>query len=371
MSGKSGSRSAQIVRYNIIGVILNVILCVIKMAIGMVIHAHAIIMDGVNGLSDILSYVISIFSAKLSDHRADKSHPFGYGRVEYLCSMIVTVLICVVGVRAIVDSVQALFQPHEAPDYNTAAIIIMCVSLVAKLGYGLLMVKKGKELGAIGMRASGIESMGDAVISVAILAAIVLQFTLNVDIEHYVTIVIGLMILQSGLIMIRDCMRKLVGTRASDEVRDKTVKILIAEKEVLNVYNMALHDYGEQVYVGAADIEIDENMKASEISMLTRRLIRKAEKAGIRLTSIGISGTNLTDPETIATWDTILDTVVHYKSIIRAHSFVEDRQEKVISFFIVQDPGNRKRREEKAELQRMLEGLFPDRNIEIYDGVND
>ncbi len=367
----SGDRNAQIVRYNVIGVAINVVLCALKMTIGLLIQAHAIIMDGVNGLSDIMSYLISIFSAKFSERPADKSHPFGYGRVEYMCSLIVTVIICDIGVRSLIESVQALINPHEAPAYNTASVIIMCVSLVAKLGYGLLMVKKGKELGAIGMKASGMESMGDAVVSVAILVAIVLHFTLQVDIEHYVTIAISLLILQSGVLMIRDCNRKLVGTRASDEVRTKTINTLIQEKEVLNVHNMALHDYGAEVYVGAADIEIDEKMNASEISMLTRRLIRKAGKAGVRLTSIGISGTNLSDPETIATWDTILGTVVHYKSIIRAHSFVEDPKEKIISFFILQDPSNPKGKEEKKELERMLTGLYPGWSIEIYDGVSD
>ncbi len=370
MSAENMNRHQQLVRYNAIGVIMNLCLSAMKIITGSVIHAHAIVMDGVNSLSDMLSCSISIFSAKLTEREADKAHPFGYGRVEYLCSMAVTLIISFIAVQSIIESVQALVDPHEAPSYSALTVIIMCVSLFAKLGFGLLMIRKGKTLRSVSMKMAGVESMGDALVSVSILIAMLVYALWKVDIEHYLCIGISLLIIYSGLGMIRDCVRKLIGMRVKKEYKQRIINLLIAEDEVLNVCNLILHDYGENIYVGSVDIEIINTMSASDVSLLTRRLIRKAEKAGVWLTSIGICGTPVTDPRAVRIWDTVLDTVLKYKSIVRAHSFVADFEEKVISFYIVQDYNNKQRSEERQRFTEELEGLFPEMTVELYNGID-
>ena len=139
-------RKRIIIRYNVAGIVVNLFLAILKIIVGAGINSHAVMLDAVNGISDSLSLTLSIVSSMLAGLRPNKKHPMGCGRIEYLFSMLITVVIMIVGVRAMIDAFGSIFHPHEAPNYNTAALIIVPVSLVFKLAYGFMMKKKGKLL---------------------------------------------------------------------------------------------------------------------------------------------------------------------------------------------------------------------------------
>ena len=294
---KTDYRYREIIRYNIIGIVMNIFLSIGKITIGILTHAHAVILDGIEGLSDLVSSIFSIFSAKIGAKKADKNHPFGYGRSEYLISLLVTIIIMFFGVRSIVESIQVIIDPHDAPDYNPAVIIIMVISLVLKFFYGVQLRKKGREINSVGMIMSGNDALGDALTSAAILAAVIINNIFGIDIEHYLCIGISVLI--------------------------------IMEDGVLNVSNLVIHNYGEGIQVGSVEIEVDENMRASEISRISRNLIRKSDELGLILTSVGISAANVDSPEAAEMWDQILDVIRHHKDIKKAHSFEVDFEKKL------------------------------------------
>ena len=359
-------RNNAIIRFNLLGVVMNLILAVAKLIFGIASHSHALILYSVNGLSDMFASVLSIISSALGNRRASKQHPLGYGRLEYVFSLVITMVIMVICGRSLVDSIGSIFHPHEPPTYSTSVIILTCFSMLMKLGYGLLLRKKGKDLQSVAMRMAGIESMGDSMISAAILIAIVVLRLTGKDIEHYLCIGISLLLLYNGIGMIRECMTKLLGTRTDPELRKRIAHLLSNEDQVLNVSNLVIHNYGEGIQIGSADIEVDEALTAREISLLTQRLIRAAEAENVILTSIGVRASNLTDPEAEAIWDRIIDLLRAFPEAQRAHSPYIDFETKTISFSIVMDYGDRTRQEDQIRIREALREAFPDMELDIH-----
>ena len=372
MNQQTRDRNRTIIRYSLAGAGMNLLLAVFKMIVGSAAHAHAIVMDGVNSLSDMTASVISVVSSLIAGKRGNRNHPFGYGRLEYIGSMAVTLIILYIGVMSIIASVRSIVSPHEAPAYSGITIAVMTVSLFAKLFYGILMRKRGKLLRSDALVISATDSMGDALISVGVLFAILLYRVTGVDIEHYVCIAISLMILRTGIGLVRDCGTKLIGTRTDPVVRQNLVDAVMRETEVLNISNIVLHNYGEGNYVGSVDIEVDGKMTAAQASRLTRRIIRKGEEIGVLLTSVGISGTDVDDPAATRIWDSVIDTARQYKSIKRVCSPVIDPETSAISFYVIQDYGF-SRRERDSDMQLFSEQIraaLPEMRTDIRTGID-
>ena len=181
MEQNNTKRNKIIVKYNIAGIAGNLLLSVFKLVVGIQINAHAVLLDAVNGLSDSLSSVLAIASSWLSGLRPNKKHPMGYGRVEYLFSMLITAIIMLIGAHAMIEAVDGILDPHEAPDYNTYTLVIMVTSLVFKLSYGIVMRRKGKEIRSAAMIMTGTDSLGDSLTSIGILAAMLIYGVTGVD----------------------------------------------------------------------------------------------------------------------------------------------------------------------------------------------
>jgi len=227
MEKENNNRQRIIIKYNIIGIVINLFLAVFKIIVGLGINSHAVILDAVNGLSDSLSLTLSITSSVLAGMRPSKKHPMGCGRIEYLFSMLITLVIMAVGIQAMVSAIDGILHPHEAPNYNTAALIIIPVSLIFKLAYGVIMRKKGNEVRSAAMTMTGMDSIGDALISVGILLAMALYKITGVDIEHYVCIAISVLIILTGIKLLHQLLDKILGTRIDPDYIAKIRSLLI------------------------------------------------------------------------------------------------------------------------------------------------
>lgn len=140
---KEGSRDKVIIRTSIIGIVTNILLSGFKAAIGLASNSIAVILDAVNNLSDALSSVITIVGTKLAARPADKKHPLGYGRIEYLSAMIVSGIVLYAGITSFVESVKKIIEP-ETPEYSTVSLVIIAVAVVVKLILGKYVKAQGK-----------------------------------------------------------------------------------------------------------------------------------------------------------------------------------------------------------------------------------
>lgn len=372
MNKQAKSRNREIIRCSLIGIGMNLVLSVSKIIAGSLIHSHAIMMDGFNSLLDMATSLISLLFAVLSGRNENRNHPFGFGRLEYLGSLLVTMLVLYFGASTAVESVQSILHPHEAPVYGPVIVLIMVISLIAKLIYGFAMKKRGKQLHSDALVISAVDSLGDALISVGILVAIVVIRLTGLDIEHYVCILISLMILRTGIRMIHSNLTKMIGTSTDPALRKKLLDLIIREDGVLNVSGIVLHNYGEGNNVGSVSIEVDERATAAEISRISRRIIGIGREIGIQITSVGITGTNITDPETAKMWDTIISLAETHKSIRRVNSFVLDPERREISFYVIPDYNVKRQTRNEAldHFEKQVRAAFPDMTIEMLQGID-
>ena len=139
-------RNKAIIRCALVGISINLLLFAGKLITGIAIGSNAVLLDAVNSLSDSVSAVFIIVSTLLAMKRADLVHPFGYGRVEYIVSLLFAMFIMYMGGRGIVEGVIGIFNDEDSPQYSVAAITIMAFSFVLKIVYGLLARKEGKRL---------------------------------------------------------------------------------------------------------------------------------------------------------------------------------------------------------------------------------
>ncbi len=369
MENERLSRNEKIIRYNIIGMAVNFVLSMTKFIIGTAANSYAVVLDGINSLSDLVSSFLIIIFSRLAERRADKDHPFGYGRLEYMCSVLITALIMFIGVRSIIEAIKNIIDPPEDPSYSIVVVLIMSISLVVKVIFGSLMKKRGKELGSQSMIMNGTDNLSDAYVAACVLFSIVIYKLSGAVIENYFCIVISLMILKAGVEMLKETMNKILGAPADPEFRKKIARMIAMEEGVYNVSSLVIHNYGENNYVGSIDIEVDENMRASQIGDLSRRLKETAKEMGLILTSVGVSGVK-TNPKADRIFDQIIESAMGHKEIRRVQSFTVDFKKKKITFAVVHDHGCPDKERDIRELREELQQLFPKMQIEIFSAIN-
>lgn len=174
--GGSRARDHEIIKASIIGIVGNMLLVAFKLVIGFFSHSIAIILDGVNNATDALSSIITIVGTKLAARRPDRHHPFGYGRIEYLTSVVIAIIILVAGFLSLRESIQKIIDPGH-PSYSAITITIIIVAIIAKVFLGICFNHYGKKTKSEALIASGIDSNYDAVLSAGTL---VVAFAQNI-----------------------------------------------------------------------------------------------------------------------------------------------------------------------------------------------
>ena len=369
MENESFSRNREMIRCNLIGMAVNFVLSVTKFIIGTTANSYAVVLDGINSLFDLISSFFIIIFSRLVERRADKEHPFGYGRLEYMCSVLITALIMFIGIRSIIEAVENIVNPPEEPSYSVIVVLVMSISLVVKVVFGSLMKKKGEELKSESMIMNGTDNLSDAYVAASVLMSIIIYKLFGIVIENYLCIVISLLILKAGVGMLKETMNKILGAPADPEFRKQIARMIAMEEGVFNVSSLIIHSYGENNCIGSVDIEVDENMRASQIGDLSRRLKEKAKPMGLVLTSVGVSGVK-TDPKADRIFDQIIETAMGHKEIRRVQSFTVDFKKKEITFAVVHDHECTDKETDIEMLKKELEPLFPKMKIEISSAIN-
>ena len=207
------SRDKTIVKTSIIGIIANVFLAAFKAFVGFASNSIAIVMDAVNNLSDAASSLITIVGTKLAGKEADKKHPFGYGRVEYLSAMVISLLVLYAGITAFTESVKKIIEP-DTPDYSTTALVIVAVAVVIKIILGKYVKSVGKKVNSDSLVNSGEDAILDSVISASTLVAAAVYLIFGLSLEAWLGAVIAVVIIKSGFQMLRDTLSQILGERA-------------------------------------------------------------------------------------------------------------------------------------------------------------
>lgn len=358
------NREKVIIRTSFVGIIANIGLVAAKAVVGIIAGSVAIILDAVNNLTDALSSIITIVGTKLSTKRPDKKHPYGHGRIEYVTSFIIGVIILVAGGSAIYESINSLIQGSQ-PSFSNTSLIIISAAILVKVGVGIYFTRVAKKVNSTALRGSGIDALFDSLLSLAtLIAALVARFT-GVIIEGYLGILIGLFIIRSGISVLREAVSSLIGERASKEEAEAIKETVNSFKEVLGSYDLILNNYGPNRSIGSIHIEVDDKLTAKEIHPLTRKISQAVYvKYGVILT-VGIYATNASNPEIKEIKDDLFKLVENYPTIKQIHGFYVDEEMKNISFDILIDFDDHNAEETKNSLMRDIKAKHPKYNYFI------
>ena len=365
----SKSREKAIVKTSVIGIVTNVFLAGFKAAVGILANSIAVILDAVNNLSDALSSVVTIIGAKLGAKQPDKKHPLGYGRIEYLSSVIVAAIVLYAGITSAVESVKKIFSP-EAADYNWVSLTIISVAIAVKLILGQYVKRQGKKFNSGALAASGSDALFDAVLSASVLASAIVCTLWHLSLEAYVGVIISALIIKAGIEMMIDTVNDILGKRSDKEEIDRIKALICEEPEVRGAYDLILFNYGPDKNYASVHVELPDTMSANDIDRLNRRIEAKIYKeAGVILTGIGVYSYNTSDDETTKMRTTVEDTVMAHDWALELHGFYADTEKKTMRFDVVIS-FDIERTKVLSVLTKEIGELFPDYKLQIVPDID-
>ena len=359
------NREKTIIRTSIIGIIANVLLAAFKAVIGLMTHSIAIVLDAVNNISDAGSSLITIIGTKLAGKEPDKKHPFGYGRIEYLSAMIISVIVLYAGITSLVESVKQIIHP-ETPEYSTVSLIIVAVAVVVKILLGRYVKSVGKKVNSDSLINSGEDATLDAIISASTLVAAGIFLIFHVSLEAWLGAVISIVIIKSGVGMLKDTISKILGEKNDPELARSIKQTVVSFPEVQGAYDLVLHNYGPDTWNGSIHIEVPDTCTANELDQLIRSIqMAVYQQHQVILTAIGVYSVNTKDPETIEVREKVREIVFAHPHVIQMHGFYLIKEEKSLRFDIVVSFDAKDRRAVYTDVVNDVQKAFPDYTLQV------
>ena len=359
------SRERVVIKTSIISIVSNIVLAGFKAFVGFLANSIAIISDGVNNLSDALSSIITIVGTKLAGKAPDREHPYGHGRIEYITSLVVSVIVLYAGITALVESVKKIIHP-EVADYSTITLVILIVGIIVKFILGMYVKKKGKDVNSDSLVASGSDAFNDAILSISVLASAIIYMIFNISLEAYVGVLLSIFIIKTGIELIKESVDNMLGVRVESNLAKSIKKEIIKEKDVQGAYDLVLNDYGPDKYLGSIHIEVADTLSVADIDKISRRITKAIlEKYGVVLHTIGVYSVNTKDKKIIEDRKEITKIVFSHKGILQMHGFYLDEKEKIISFDIIIDFKVNNREEVYKEIYDEVQNKYKDYKLDI------
>lgn len=239
----------------IVGIVLNVILSVFKMIFGVITKSISIVADGANNIFDAISSVINLVGFRISGKPADEEHPFGHGRVEYVSALTLAFLIIVMGIELIKTSVDRFTNP-ETVIFSIPAVVVLILSIFAKLWLALFNRKVGKMMNSVAVDAVVTDSIGDiAATTCSVIALVASKFT-DFPVDGVMGIVVALIIIYAGVDIIKGTLGPLLGEPPEKEIVDELEKLVMSFDGVVGIHDLVLHTYGHSKIIGSLHAEV-------------------------------------------------------------------------------------------------------------------
>ena len=358
-------RDAVIVRTSLVGVAANVLLSAFKAAVGLAAHSIAMTLDAVNNLSDALSSVVTIAGTKLAGRKPDKKHPLGHGRIEYLGTMIVAAIVLYAGITALVESIKKIVRP-QAVNHTWVTLAVLAAAIAVKLALGTYYKRVGKAVRSGSLLASGTDALYDAALSGSVLLSTLIYLWTGVNLEAYVGVLISGFILKAGVEMMRETVNELLGKRVDRTFLADIHQTICEDAAVHGAYDLILHSYGPERYIGSVHVEVDDVMTADEIDLMERRIADSVyQKHGVLLTGVGVYARNTKDDQVSALRSAVTRIVLSHEGVLQMHGFYADVEKKTIGFDVILDFELADRQTMFEQIQQDVQAAYPDYTIRM------
>ena len=344
----------------VVGIISNVVLCLMKVAVGLIAGSIAIVADGINNLADSASSVITLVGFKLAAMPEDEEHPYGHARYEYLSSLAVSVIIILVGFELGKSSLDKILHPTPL-DFSWTIVLVLVIAIAIKIWQALFNVSAGKRIDSMALIATGADSRNDVISTSAVLVSLLIGYFFNVQIDGYMGAAVALFIIWSGISLVRETISPLLGEAPDGELVKQIEEITMSYDGALGIHDLVVHNYGPGKIFASLHIEVD----ASEDVMVSHDLIdniehRLQKDLNINIT-VHMDPVKTDDPNRAPLTELIRNTISTLPGVISFHDlrFVAGPTHTNVIFDVVI---NHDCRVSEAELQK----IFNDR-IQAYN----
>lgn len=348
----------------IFGIVTNLILFLIKLVIGIITNSVTIMADAFNNLSDFGSCIVTIIGFKLASKPADKEHPYGHARYEYVTGIIVSLLMLVMGVIFAKTSIEKIFAPEEIK-LGIGTYIVLIVAILGKVLQMVVYLDFAKSIKSSTIKATAMDARNDILTTLTVLITMIVMGIFKINIDAYMGLLVSGFIILSSINSLKDTINPLLGNVPSKEKVEKIKEKILSHKEIIGIHDLRIHSYGEQNDFVTVHAEVPDTMnivEAHEIADIVEREFK--EELNIDLT-IHIDPLNVNDEETKKIKEKVENTLKNFDKEITIHDFrvVTAKGHSNVIFDIVISYG---KNYNKYELLGVLEEGFKDEDKKYY-----
>lgn len=238
-----------------VGIAVNLILSAAKFLVGLLTGSITVTADAVNNLSDAGSSIITLFGFKLSEKPADKEHPYGHGRIEYISALTVSIFVIIMGVELLNSSVEKIRTP-ETIDFNYIAVGVLVLSIFGKLWLAFFNWKLGKKINSTATKAVVTDSLSDTASTFVALVSLIVSHKTGFNCDGYFGAAVSLLILWSGISLVKETLAPLLGQPPEKEFYEQIKKEIMSYDGIVGVHDLIIHDYGPSRLFASAHAEV-------------------------------------------------------------------------------------------------------------------
>ena len=260
-----------------VGIICNVLLFAGKFLAGVVMHSIAVTADAFNNLSDAASSIISFVGMKMASKPADKNHPFGHGRIEYIAAFIVAFLVIEVGFTFFKSSIQKIMHP-EAIAFEPVPFIILGISVLVKIWLGMFNKKLGGKINSKVLEATAADCIGDVAVTAATMAAILVGLFFKINIDGIAGLLVSLVVMWAGINIAKDTLEPLIGEAIDPELCEQIVSMVEGYDGILGTHDLIVHNYGPNKSMASVHAEVPRDVDIETSHEIIDRIEREVSK---------------------------------------------------------------------------------------------
>ncbi len=264
-----------------VGILCNVLLFVVKCAVGYLLHSISVMADAFNNLSDAGSSVIGLVGVKMASKPADRDHPFGHGRIEYIAALIVAFLVLEVGFSFLKDAVGKIREPEELK-FQAVSVVILVLSVGVKLWLGYFNRKLGRRIDSKVMMATAADAMGDVITTTATIASLIFFRMTGVNIDGVVGLGVSLVVMWAGVGIAKDTLEPLIGKAVEPEEYARITDFVEGYEGVLGSHDLIVHNYGPGRSMASIHAEVPNDVEIE----VSHEIIDRIERDALRLLGV-------------------------------------------------------------------------------------
>lgn len=339
------------------GIISNIILFFLKISIGLYLNSIAVMADAFNNLSDVGSSVVTIFGFMMSGKPADKEHPFGHGRFEYIAAMVVSFMVMLVGFEFVQSSINKIINP-DVLKFDIFTFILLLSSIVVKIWLAFFNRKIGRTIGSKVMEATAFDSLSDVIATSVVALSLVASRWIAVPIDGYIGLAVSVFILYNGFNLTKETLNPLLGAAPDEELVKAIMDKTLSYKGIIGIHDLIVHNYGPGRIVASIHAEIPYNMdimEAHDIIDLAEQEI--SEELGLHLV-IHMDPINTDDEVVQNAKAQVIDILKDFPQDLSIHDFrVVGKEKHMNVIFDMVVPYGFKEKDEKVLVEEVKQAI--------------